>query len=264
MDQPLSATRIRKLYWAIAILILAPILAACSVGAIETQVPVGPTVFVTEPVETIPVPAGTLPVQVGEPTQQAGPTDAPEALPAIASGTSIVEEDPVIAGTGQTALSCDSPSEATPAMTEGPYYMEGSPERTSLLEEGMSGTKLVITGYVLETDCQPLPGTRIDFWQTDAGGQYDNAGFRLRGHQFTAEDGSYRLETVVPGEYPGRTAHIHVRLDAPGGASLVTQLFFPGVQANESDRIFDEVLLLPVRETEDGRAAEFNFILDIE
>src|SRR5437773_2103220 len=73
----------------------------------------------------------------------------------------------------------------TPAVTEGPYYKAGSPERTDLLEAGIPGTKLVITGYVYDRNCQPIAGAWLDFWQADGNGQYDNSGYKLRGHQFT-------------------------------------------------------------------------------
>ena len=69
-----------------------------------------------------------------------------------------------------------------------------------------------------------------------------------RGHQFTTGIGAYRLQTVVPKDYPGRTTHIHVKVQAPNGPILTTQLFFPGdTQAygmnvaalNARDRLFD-------------------------
>ncbi len=41
--------------------------------------------------------------------------------------------------------------------------------------------------------------------------------------------GRYTLETIVPGEYPGRTQHIHVKVQAPNGPILTTQIYFPGV-----------------------------------
>jgi protocatechuate 3,4-dioxygenase beta subunit len=147
-------------------------------------------------------------------------------------------------------------------MMEGPYYAPGSPERSSLLEPGMEGTKLVITGYVLTPECESIPGAWLDFWQTDANGVYDNAGFRLRGHQYTGPNGSYRLETVLPGEYPGRTAHIHVKVQAPGGQVLTTQLFFPGSQGNTSDSIFSERLLVVMETGQDSLQGTFNFILE--
>ncbi|MGH2560891.1 MAG: dioxygenase, partial [Thermomicrobiales bacterium] len=89
--------------------------------------------------------------------------------------------------------------------TEGPFYSPDTPERTSLLEPDMPGTRLLVTGYVYSTDCTPISGALLDFWQADDGGVYDNEGFRLRGHQFTDDDGRFELETIVPGLYPGRT-----------------------------------------------------------
>jgi len=61
-------------------------------------------------------------------------------------------------------------------------------------------------------------GALLDFWQADAAGDYDNTGFRLRGHQFSGADGRFRLATVVPGLYPGRTRHIHVKVQRPAAA----------------------------------------------
>jgi protocatechuate 3,4-dioxygenase beta subunit len=58
---------------------------------------------------------------------------------------------------------------------------------------------------VLTPDCRPLAGARVDFWQADGNGVYDNDGYRLRGYQVTDGRGRYRLETVVPGRYEPRT-----------------------------------------------------------
>ena len=156
---------------------------------------------------------------------------------------------------------CTAPASLTHAATEGPYYSTGSPERSSLVDD-LPGTRLILTGYVLDGSCQPVAGAWLDFWQADSQGAYDNAGYTLRGHQFTAEDGSYRLETVVPGLYPGRTEHIHVKVQAPGGAVLTTQLYFPGVPQNEGDGIYDPALLIEVlsADAEEMRAT-FNFIV---
>lgn len=51
----------------------------------------------------------------------------------------------------------------TPSETEGPFYKPGSPERTSLLEPGMPGTKITVTGYVLSTRCRPIGGAWLRF-----------------------------------------------------------------------------------------------------
>jgi protocatechuate 3,4-dioxygenase beta subunit len=164
----------------------------------------------------------------------------------------------------QPAASVCTPSRVTPAVTEGPFYKSGSPQRTSLLEPNMPGTKVVITGQVFTTSCRPVAGAWLDFWQADARGEYDNAGYRLRGHQVTDSMGHYSLETVVPGEYPGRTPHLHVKVMAPNRPALTTQLYFPGAARNQSDSLFRRDLLLEVRDTPGGKAATFNFVLDVE
>jgi protocatechuate 3,4-dioxygenase beta subunit len=61
--------------------------------------------------------------------------------------------------------------------------------------------------------------------------------------------------------YPGRTAHIHVKVQAPPGPVLTTQLYFPGVSGNQSDGIFDPKLLLAIQNTSDGMVGTFNFVV---
>ncbi len=165
------------------------------------------------------------------------------------------------AGMDRPALACSAPAALTPSLTEGPYYTPGAPERTSLLEAGVPGTRLLLTGYVLTTDCQPVPGALLDFWQADGAGRYDNNGFILRGRQFTDENGRYVLETVIPGEYPGRTPHIHVKVQAPGGPVLTSQVFFPDAALNRSDRIFDQGLVVTYLDSNDGVQAAFDFVI---
>ena len=114
---------------------------------------------------------------------------------------------------------------------------------------------------MVSTDCKPVVLALIDAWQADARGEYDNTGFTLRGHQFTGEGGRYRLETVVPGVYPGRTRHIHVKVQAPGRPVLTTQLYFHGEPGNRRDGLFDPALLVAVRDSADGQVAEFDFVL---
>ncbi|HSF04568.1 MAG TPA: intradiol ring-cleavage dioxygenase [Methylomirabilota bacterium] len=151
--------------------------------------------------------------------------------------------------------------ERTPTQTAGPYFKPNSPPRTSLLEPGMPGRRIVIEGSVLTTDCRPISRALVDFWQADDRGEYDNAGYRLRGHQFTDDGGRYRLETIVPGHYPGRTRHLHVKVQAPNGPVLTTQLYFPDEPANKRDGIFAPELMMKIRDADAGQLATFNFVL---
>lgn len=176
------------------------------------------------------------------------------ALPLVAAACSGDEEQETLAPTP----ACDDGDELTPEQTEGPFFTPDSPERESLLEPGIDGTTLVIAGTVLATDCTPISGALLDFWHADAAGEYDNEGYRLRGHQFADVQGRYRLETIEPGLYTGRTRHIHVKAQAPEGTVLTTQLYFPDEAGNASDSIFDPALVVNMTEPGSG---QFDFVL---
>lgn len=156
---------------------------------------------------------------------------------------------------------CDDHEEPTPRQTEGPYFKPSSPERSSLLQAGLSGTKLILTGQVLNTNCQPVAKALLDWWHCDDEGHYDNSGYTLRGHQYADNLGNFRLETIVPGLYPGRTRHIHVKVQAPGKAILTTQLYFPHEPQNQGDGIFNKVLVMKTKKSGDSLAAGFTFVL---
>lgn len=150
----------------------------------------------------------------------------------------------------------------TVGVEEGPYYKVGSPKRNSLIEEEVVGTKLILTGYVFDANCKPITNAWLDFWQTDGKGVYDNKEYKLRGHQFTDNNGRYLLETVLPVRYSGRTPHIHVKVKAHEQASaLTTQLFLPDVAQNKSDYIFNESLVMDVKDGGGFKEATFNFVI---
>jgi protocatechuate 3,4-dioxygenase beta subunit len=192
-----------------------------------------------------------------------GDGDSVAALsPTAPIATTTTTTTTVPTGTLPTTPACaDDDDDPTPAQTEGPYFKPSSPLRTSLLEAGMAGTRLVISGQVLTTTCVPVAHALLDFWQADNAGAYDNSGFRLRGHQFTDANGRFSLETIVPGLYPGRTRHIHVKVQAPNQSILTTQLYFPGEARNASDGIYSAELLLAVVDGANGKDATFNFVV---
>jgi protocatechuate 3,4-dioxygenase beta subunit len=189
------------------------------------------------------------------------PTITPDSAPDAAS-----DGTPDLASVLEPTPACgDDDDEPTVAQTEGPYYTPNTPERTSFLEPGITGTNLLLNGFVLSTDCTPVARALVDFWHCDDAGVYDNTGYRLRGHQFTDEQGRYQLTTIVPGLYTGRTRHIHVKVQAPNQPVLTTQLYFPDEPANERDGIFHPALVVAVNdaasEAEQGMNALFNFVL---
>jgi protocatechuate 3,4-dioxygenase beta subunit len=158
---------------------------------------------------------------------------------------------------------CAEGDAPTPRQTEGPFFKPNSPERSDLREAGRKGQPLEVSGFVLTRSCRPVQRALVDLWQADGDGVYDNAGFRLRGHQFTDGEGRYRFLTIVPASYEGRTRHLHVRVQPPGGRVLTTQLYFPGEAHNRSDRLFRRELLMKVAKAEGSLAGRFDFVLDM-
>ena len=192
-------------------------------------------------------------------TPSASMLPAPDTSVAPEAATTVAPES--VALLEPTPACGDDDDEPTIAQTEGPYYTPNTPARSSFLEEGISGTTLLLTGFVLTPACAPIARALVDFWHCDDAGVYDNAGYRLRGHQFTDEQGRYALTTVVPGVYPGRTRHIHVKVQAPNQPVLTTQLYFPNQPGNQSDGIFHPSLVVAASEGADGMNALFNFVL---
>ena len=140
----------------------------------------------------------------------------PAALILTARRTSAAQKDPCV------------PTEAD---FLGPMYEPGAPRRSAIAGKDEPGERLRIRGTVFGPDCRtPLPKTLLDVWQADAKGNYHDAGeqYRLRGQILTDARGRYELDTVRPGGYGGRPAHIHLTVSAPGHASLTTQIYFRG------------------------------------
>ena len=147
----------------------------------------------------------------------------------------------------------------TPRQTEGPFFKTSSPQRISLLEKNSKGERLIVSGLVLSPQCRPVSNALLDFWHADEEGEYDNRGFRYRGHQFTDAQGRYRLETIVPALYPGRARHIHVKAQAPGRRVLTTQLYFPNDEENRRDGLYRAELAMKMPKPREGA---FDFIVD--
>lgn len=146
----------------------------------------------------------------------------------------------------------------TPRQTEGPFFTPSSPKRISLLEGGEK-SRFLVTGQVLSAQCKPVPNALLDFWHSDEEGAYDNRGFRYRGHQHADSQGRFRLETIVPAEYPGRTRHIHVKVQAPGRRVLTTQLYFAGDPGNARDFLYRPELVMKAPKPGEG---SFDFVVE--
>jgi len=114
----------------------------------------------------------------------------------------------------------------------GPFYRPGAPVRSQI------GSGYLLQGTVRSANtCQSLPAARIEFWQAGPDGHYSDA---YRATVIADREGRYRLETDAPPPYVSRPPHIHIRVEAEGFETLVTQHY---LQGGEKKAVFDLVLV---------------------
>lgn len=139
------------------------------------------------------------------------------------------------ASTNQTCTLTPSliEAEGTPQQIEGPYFVDGMPNRSDIRSDTSDGSiqegiPLRLLLYVYDIDgnngkgvgsCTPLSGAKVDIWHANSQGVYSgvqDAGTGgndfLRGYQVTDDNGSVQFTTIYPGWYQGRAIHIHVKV----------------------------------------------------
>lgn len=118
--------------------------------------------------------------------------------------------------------------EGTPQQIEGPYFIDGIPNRSDIRPETSDGSiqegiplQLIINTYDVEDDgsCIPFNGAKVDIWQANSQGIYSDVMDQgsegknfLRGYQIADDNGTVRFITIYPGWYEGRAIHIHVKV----------------------------------------------------
>ena len=192
--------------------------------------------------------------------------NAPSATP-LATTTATSANVPtstaaVTQSTTNATLACTAPATALVELTEGPYYKTNPPQNATLRTTGVAGTPLTLAGYVVSKSCQPIANAKLDFWQADGNGNYDNSGYTLRGWQLSDANGAYRLETVIPGLYPSRTEHIHFKVTV-NGKTYTSQLFFPGVSQNAGDSIYSGQMLVTLNTSTSPVTGTFTFVVNV-
>jgi protocatechuate 3,4-dioxygenase beta subunit len=162
--------------------------------------------------------------------------------------------------TPATALAQAS-SRATPSQTLGPFYPRNASERPAATDSDLlvveadrvltKGTPIFLRGQLVDRDMHPVAGAQVEIWQCDAMAVYHHpAGgaeaerdpnFQGYGIDRTDDSGVFRFRTILPVAYPGRTPHIHVRLQPQGSRALATQLYLPNDPGNARDFLFSRL-----------------------
>lgn len=147
----------------------------------------------------------------------------------------------------------------TPAQTAGPFYpvppiAQQTNHDTDLTkkmgdDEVAKGEIIVVEGRIVDVAGKPIKDAVVEIWQACTSGKYNHArddnpaalddNFQFWGRMQTSETGAYSFRTIKPGEYPGRTPHIHYHVAADGFARVITQLYFAEeAKSNERDGIY--------------------------
>lgn len=120
----------------------------------------------------------------------------------------------------------------SPEQTAGPFYLEDALLRQDITD-GKPGTPLRLQFQVLQLDgCQPLGDAALEIWHCDAQGAYSGVGSNsanrfLRGVQITDDEGRAEFRSILPGYYPGRTNHVHLKVHLSERDIHTGQLYFP-------------------------------------
>lgn len=111
----------------------------------------------------------------------------------------------------------------TPEQEEGPFYIDLARVRRDIVED-RPGVPLALALTVVDSNtCEPIRDAAVDIWHCDALGVYSGEPSEgsegetyLRGIQLTDGSGLAEFATIYPGQYPGRTTHIHVKVRLGG------------------------------------------------
>jgi protocatechuate 3,4-dioxygenase beta subunit len=114
----------------------------------------------------------------------------------------------------------------TPEQEEGPFYIDLEQVRQDIVED-RPGVPLALALTVVDAEsCEPIRDAAVDVWHCDALGVYSGEPLEgtdgttyLRGIQLTDANGLAEFATVYPGQYPGRTTHIHLKVRIGGRQS---------------------------------------------
>jgi protocatechuate 3,4-dioxygenase beta subunit len=114
----------------------------------------------------------------------------------------------------------------TPEQEEGPFYIDLAQVRQDIVEN-RPGVPLALALTVVDANtCKPIRDAAVDVWHCDALGIYSGEPAEhsegetyLRGIQLTDGNGLAEFTTIYPGQYPGRTTHIHVKIHIGGRGS---------------------------------------------
>ena len=131
----------------------------------------------------------------------------------------------------------------------GPFYLPNQPVDDMICagdSEFPNQKKLYVRGRVLDQDCStPLPNYKVEVWQADSDGNYNQQGHGCDKTTYSGEHGEFQFIALPPGLYTlgtTRPRHIHFMVTPNGTCHqrLVTQGYF-----SRSDKLGNESCRTP-------------------
>jgi len=150
-------------------------------------------------------------------------------------------------------------AQVTPDEIKGPFYPI-TPQKDQDFDltqvEGKvsvaQGEVVMIQGRVLDTTGQSIENATVDIWQANAAGRYNHPhdenpapldpNFQGWAIVQSGQQGGFKFKTIVPGAYPvsaqwKRPPHIHFKVSKVGYQEVITQMYFPGHELNQVDKL---------------------------
>ena len=174
----------------------------------------------------------------------------------------------------------------------GRFYREDPPVLpygASIIQKDFEGQETVrVSGRILDTDGEPVPGVTVDVWEDAPNGLYeqqdpDQPDYNLRGRFETDENGYYEFVAIRPmpypipydgaagellnymGHHPWRPGHIHYYIQKEGYKPLISQIYDSSTEYLDNDSVFAvKEELIGDLEPSDGDTdleMEFDFVI---
>lgn len=157
----------------------------------------------------------------------------------------------------------------TTSQQEGPYYVP-TLSNTVDMTEGATSNIVSLSCTLVDTDCNPISGAKIDIWHADASGQYDlTSEQRIHyGYVTTNEHGEFSMRTILPGAYLNgpnvyRPRHYHIKIWIQNTEFLTTQLYFEGDEFLVYEPNTPQELMLTLAENSEGWSTSYQFVVQI-
>jgi len=149
----------------------------------------------------------------------------------------------------------------SPTQTLGPFYPRNAAERPRATDADLitvegdrvltKGIPIFLVGRVVDRRGAAVADAAVEIWQCDgnavyhhpAGGAEDERDPYFQGYGVDRTDtvGEFHFRTIRPIAYPGRTPHIHVRVQPASGRAFATQLYLRDDPGNTRDFLFSRL-----------------------